>query len=83
METVHKVCLVFTIVGALNWGLVGFFDFNLVSALFQENSAITRIVYSLVGICGLIMLVFYLTTLLKIQKDKKCQLTLFIIFPQF
>ena len=54
METVHKVCLVFTIVGALNWGLVGFFDFNLVSALFQENSAITRIVYSLVGICGLI-----------------------------
>lgn len=54
METVHKVCLVFTIVGAINWGLIGFFDFNLVEALFQENSAITRIVYSLVGICGLI-----------------------------
>ena len=54
METVHKVCLVFTIIGAINWGLIGFFDFNLVSALFQENSAITRIVYSLVGISGLI-----------------------------
>lgn len=54
METVHKVCLVFTIIGALNWGLIGFFDFNLVAALFQDNSAITRIVYSLVGICGLI-----------------------------
>lgn len=54
METVHKVCLVFTIIGAINWGLIGFFDFNLVTALFQDNSAITRIVYSIVGICGLI-----------------------------
>ena len=68
METVHKVCLVFTIIGALNWGLIGFFDFNLVEALFQDNSAITRIVYSLVGICGLIN-----TTLLfnHITKDPK------------
>ncbi len=54
METIHKICLVFTIVGALNWGLIGFFDFNLVEALFMENAVITRIVYSLVGICGLI-----------------------------
>lgn len=53
METIHKTCLVFTIVGAINWGLIGFFDFNLVTALFQD-SAITRIIYSLVGICGLI-----------------------------
>ena len=53
METIQKVCLVFTIIGALNWGLIGFFDFNLVTALFQD-SAITRIVYSIVGICGLI-----------------------------
>lgn len=54
METVHKVCLVFTIIGAINWGLIGFFDFNLVEALFMENNTIARIVYSLVGICGLI-----------------------------
>ena len=54
METVHKVCLVFTIIGAINWGLIGFFDFNLVAALFQDNSAITRIVYSLVAITGII-----------------------------
>ncbi len=54
METVHKVCLVFTIIGALNWGLLGFFDFNLVESLFMDNTAVTRIVYSLVGICGLI-----------------------------
>lgn len=56
METVQKTCLIFTIIGALNWGLIGFFDFNLVTALFQETSAIVRIVYGIVGICGLINL---------------------------
>ncbi len=54
METVHKVCLILTVIGAINWGLIGFFDFNLVTSLFQENTAIIRIVYSLIGICGLI-----------------------------
>ena len=54
MESVHKVCLVFTLIGAINWGLIGFFDFNLVEALFMDNNVITRIVYSIVGICGLI-----------------------------
>ena len=56
METVHQTCLIFTIIGAINWGLVGFFDFNLVTALFQEESAIVRIIYGIVGICGLINL---------------------------
>ncbi len=54
MESVQRVCLIFTIIGAINWGLIGFFDFNLVEALFQENTTLSRIVYSLVGICGLI-----------------------------
>lgn len=56
METVQKTCLIFTIIGAINWGLVGFFDFNLVTALFQETSSIVRIIYGIVGICGLINL---------------------------
>ena len=56
METGQKTCLSFTIIGAINWGLVGFFDFNLVTALFQESSAIVRIIYGIVGICGLINL---------------------------
>ena len=54
MESIQKVCLIFTIIGAINWGLIGFFDFNLVEALFQDNTTLSRIVYSLVGICGLI-----------------------------
>lgn len=42
------------IIGGLNWGLVGFFDFNLVSAIFGTNlEFITRIIYALVGLASL------------------------------
>lgn len=54
METVQKIALVFTIIGAINWGLVGIFDFNLVNALFNSMSIIEKIIYIIVGICGLI-----------------------------
>lgn len=54
MKTIQKIALVLTIIGALNWGLMGFFEFNLVSSLFGADTVITRIVYSLVGICGII-----------------------------
>jgi uncharacterized protein len=47
------VVLVLIIVGALNWGLVGAFHFNLVSAIFGESTIITRIIYILVGLAGL------------------------------
>ncbi len=54
METLQKVALVFTIIGAINWGLVGLLEFDLVAALFGEASVLTRLVYSIVGITGLI-----------------------------
>ena len=54
METLQKITLIFTIIGALNWGLIGLFDFNLVTTLFNEGTMITKIIYSIVGICGLI-----------------------------
>ena len=54
METLQKVCLVVTIIGALNWGLIGLFDFNLVDNLFGVDSMLSNIVYILVGICGLV-----------------------------
>lgn len=56
METIQKIALFITIVGALNWGFIGFFDFNLVESLFTAGSAITKIIYALVGLCGLINL---------------------------
>lgn len=54
METVQKIALVITIIGAINWGLIGILDFNLVASLFGEASLLSRIVYGLVGLCGLI-----------------------------
>ena len=54
METIQKTCLVLTIVGAINWGFVGLLDFNLVASLFGEETVLTKLVYSLVGITGLI-----------------------------
>lgn len=54
METLQKVCLVVTIIGAVVWGLIGIFDFNLVSYIFGEESMLSRIIYTLVGITGLI-----------------------------
>lgn len=53
METLQKIALIFTIVGALNWGLIGLFDFNLVSFLFT-NEMIQKLIYSIVGLCGLL-----------------------------
>ncbi len=53
METLQKTCLVFTIIGAIVWGLIGLFDFNLVTWLFGDT-VIPRIIYTIVGICGLI-----------------------------
>lgn len=53
METLQKICLIFTIIGAINWGLIGFFDFNPVESIFG-NDMLSRIIYSIVGIAGLI-----------------------------
>ncbi len=50
----QKIALVVTIIGAINWGLVGLFDFNLVDWLFGAGSLLSRTVYTLVGITGLI-----------------------------
>ena len=56
METIQKIALFITIIGAVNWGLIGFFDFNLVEALFAGSETISKIVYALVGLCGIINL---------------------------
>ena len=54
MRIVQKVALVFTIIGAINWGLIGIFDFNLVESLFGVASFVSRAIYTLVGVAGLI-----------------------------
>ncbi|WP_409295095.1 DUF378 domain-containing protein [Peribacillus sp. SCS-26] len=55
MSAIQRIALVLTIIGAVNWGLVGFFQFDLVAAIFGgQDSALARIIYGLVGIAGLV-----------------------------
>jgi len=54
MNTLFKSSLVISIIGCLNWGLVGLFNFNLVEYLFGDGSLLTKLVYVLVMISGLI-----------------------------
>jgi uncharacterized protein len=53
MKSVNLVTLALVIVGGLNWGLVGVADWNLVAAIFGAGSALSRVVYALVGLSAL------------------------------
>lgn len=56
MRPLTILALVLIVVGAINWGLIGFFDFNLVAAIFGNSTAgvvVQRIIYALVGLAGL------------------------------
>ena len=57
MKALNLITLILVIVGGLNWGLVGMFDFDLVAALFGDGSALSRIVYVLVGLSAIWQLV--------------------------
>ena len=54
MNVLQKMALAFTIIGAVNWGLIGLVDFNLVDSIFGIGSILSRIIYTIVGIAGLI-----------------------------
>jgi uncharacterized membrane protein YuzA (DUF378 family) len=53
LKAFDTTALVLVIIGAINWGLIGFFRFDLVSTLFGTGTALTRIIFSLVGLAGL------------------------------
>lgn len=55
MGTLYRIALVLVIIGAVNWGLIGFFQFDLVASLFGgQDATLSRWVYAAVGIAGLI-----------------------------
>jgi uncharacterized protein len=57
LSTIQRIALILTIIGAINWGLIGFFQFDLVASIFGgQDSALSRIIYGLVGLAGLINL---------------------------
>ncbi len=53
MKVIDKIALVLIIIGAINWGLIGLFNFNLVTTIFGDMTIISRIIYGLVGLSGL------------------------------
>lgn len=55
-KVIDYTALTISIIGAVNWGLIGFFRFDLVAFLFGDMSLLSRIVYGLVGICGLYLI---------------------------
>ncbi len=59
MKVIDIIALILVIVGAINWGLIGLFNFDLVAMLFGSMSAISRIIYTLVGIAGLWSIRFF------------------------
>jgi len=63
MNIVQKSALVLTIVGALNWGLIGLFNFDLVASLFGSMTIVSRTIYTLVGIAGLVNIMLFFVNL--------------------
>lgn len=53
------VVLILVVIGGLNWGLVGIFDFDLVKTLFGDMSIISRVIYALVGVAALYLLIVF------------------------
>lgn len=55
METLQKSALFLTIIGALNWGLVGLFEFDLVASIFGgSTNIVSRVIYAIIAIAGII-----------------------------
>ncbi|HEY1074373.1 MAG TPA: DUF378 domain-containing protein [Patescibacteria group bacterium] len=65
MSTLDWVAYILVVIGGINWGLVGAFDYNLVDSIFGDGSSIARIVYVLVGLSAL----YLLATLGRMQKS--------------
>ena len=55
MKTVNKIAFVLLIIGGLNWGLIGLFNFNLVTAIFGALAGLEKIIYILVGLSAVLI----------------------------
>lgn len=54
MAILQKIALIFTIIGAIVWGIYGLFDINIVAKLFSNVNILEKVIYVVVGVCGLI-----------------------------
>lgn len=64
MDMIYNICLILSIIGAINWGCIGFFNFDLVAAIaagggkFGNISMISRFIYAAVGLAGLFVAIY-------------------------
>lgn len=59
MKTLDYILLTLVVIGAVNWGLIGFLRFDLVRVLFGDMSILSRIIYAAVGISGLYAISYF------------------------
>ncbi len=58
-KAISYTALTIAIIGAINWGLIGIFNFNLVALIFGNMTWLSRVIYTLVGICGLYLITLF------------------------
>jgi len=68
MRTIKIIAIILVIIGGLNWGLVGLFNFDLVAAIFGSMTVISRIVYTLVGLSAVYLALIFNSL---VKDDKK------------
>lgn len=61
MRGLYSIAILLLVIGGINWGLVGLFNFDLVVTIFQAGSLLTRIVYTLVGVSAVYVLIIKLS----------------------
>lgn len=59
LKTVDYIALCLVIIGAINWGLIGFLGFDLVRVIFGDMTWVSRIIYAVIGIAGLYALSYF------------------------
>jgi hypothetical protein len=59
MNWLDNILRALAIIGCINWGLIGFFQFDLVSFLFGDMTWFSRIIFAIVGLCGLYLISFF------------------------
>jgi len=59
MRALHAITLALVIIGGINWGLIGLFNYNLVDAIFGTMSLASRVIYTLVGVAGIWAITFF------------------------
>ena len=70
MNVLDKICYLLVVIGGINWGLVGWFNYNLVDTIFGAGSTLSRVVYAIVGLAALYM--FYtMVKMIMATKTKK------------